>query len=78
MPVVKDRPYPAVDLGAGSGRAMLGNLSEDRLELREIYRFDNRILHLGEHLHWDFDALVTEIETALRRCAETGVRDSGP
>ena len=43
----KRRTYLAVDLGAGSGRALLGTLDGGRLELREVHRFANGPVDLG-------------------------------
>jgi sugar (pentulose or hexulose) kinase len=47
--------YLAVDLGAESGRVMLGTLQDDQLMIEEIHRFPNRLLTANSHLHWDLD-----------------------
>ncbi|MCE5258291.1 MAG: rhamnulokinase [Chloroflexi bacterium] len=59
----------AFDLGAESGRAMLGALTSGRLELREIYRFANQPVRLPDGLHWDLLHLWSEILTGLERAA---------
>jgi rhamnulokinase len=43
----------AVDLGAESGRIIAGNYDGKRLQLKELFRFSNGGVWLGEHLHWD-------------------------
>ena len=48
----------AIDLGAGSGRAILGRLASDGLVIRELHRFHYQPRHLGGHLRWDMTRLV--------------------
>ena len=43
----------AYDLGASSGRAILGRLTDDRIEVEEIHRFSNDPVKVGDRLHWD-------------------------
>ena len=71
------RSYLAFDLGASSGRAMLGTLQHDRLTLREISRFPNGPVSLGGSLYWDVLALWSNMLGALRACAGRGDRLSG-
>ncbi|MHA1569549.1 MAG: rhamnulokinase [Alphaproteobacteria bacterium] len=59
----------AFDLGAGSGRVLLGLLQDDRLTVRELYRFPNEMLPIREHLHWDLFGLFKQIKEGLRLCA---------
>ena len=61
--------YLAIDLGAESGRAMLGRIDE-RLTLEEIHRFSNGPVRVGGHIHWDVLRLWTEIQNGLRMAAE--------
>jgi rhamnulokinase len=56
----------AIDLGAESGRAMLGHLRDGRLTLQEIHRFPNEPLKLATGLHWDLSRLFDEILASLR------------
>ena len=63
------RNYIAVDLGAESGRLMLGTLSGNKLELKEAHRFSNGPLEQGGSLRWDFPRLMMEIRRGLRECA---------
>lgn len=64
----KAQPFLAIDLGAESGRAMLGRI-DDRLTLDEIHRFSNGPVRVGAHIHWDVLRLWTEIQNGLRIAA---------
>ena len=64
--------FLAVDIGASSGRHMLGHLEKGRLVLEEIYRFENGMKQTKEGLCWDIPALFQEIKTGIRRCGERG------
>src|SRR5690625_7419677 len=55
----------AIDLGATSGRVMLGVVREGRIELAEARRFENVLAERDGHLAWDIDALWTEIQQGL-------------
>jgi len=61
--------YLAFDLGAESGRAILGTLDRGRLSLREIHRFPNGPVDLAGRLHWDAPALFGEIRKGLSLAA---------
>jgi len=58
--------YLAFDLGAESGRAMLGKLAGGRLELEELHRFPNQPVRLPDGLYWDAHRLFHEIREGLR------------
>lgn len=66
------KTYLAVDFGGGSGRVMAGFLHQGKLELKEIYRFGNRQIQLGDQLCWDFPALFQDMKDGLRLAAQTG------
>ena len=59
----------AVDLGATSGRVILGAWSRNRLTLTEAHRFANNFRTLGGHDYWDVGALWHEAQTGLRKAA---------
>ena len=59
------RNYIGVDLGAESGRIILGRLSLD-----ELHRFANAPVRSGGSLHWDTGAIVTEIKRGLQIAGE--------
>ncbi|MFB7653090.1 MULTISPECIES: rhamnulokinase family protein [unclassified Streptomyces] len=58
--------YAAVDLGASSGRVMVGRVGPDSLELAEAHRFPNRPVRTPEGLHWDILALYAGVLDGLR------------
>ncbi len=61
--------YLAFDLGASSGRAILGELGDDDvLSVSDVYRFTNGAVEVGGHLHWDAPRLLSEIHEGMRRC----------
>jgi rhamnulokinase len=60
----------ALDLGAESGRAILGRLHAGRLELKEIHRFANGPVRLSDGLHWDVLRLFRELKAGLRLARE--------
>lgn len=64
--------YLAVDIGASSGRHILGHLEEGKLLLEEIYRFENKLVTKNGHLCWDFERLFSEIVNGMKKCGELG------
>ena len=61
--------YIAVDLGAESGRVMLGAYDGGRFSLEEIHRFPNTPVRAGESIHWDVAALWRHIQEGIRKTA---------
>ena len=47
----------AVDLGATSGRTIIGTINEGKFELEEVTRFPNNLIVQGGHYYWDIHAL---------------------
>ena len=68
--------FLAFDLGAASGRAVLGRLDSQHLSVKEIYRFPNGMIPVGKHLHWDIDRIFAEIGRGLEICARETRIDS--
>ena len=64
------KKYIAVDLGAESGRVMLGSVSSERLALEEIHRFDNGPIEQNGSLRWDFERLVSEVKAGIGKAAK--------
>ena len=63
----------AIDIGASSGRAILGHRTDDgRIELEEVHRFDNAQVRRDGHDCWDVPMLLEGILDGLARCAELG------
>ncbi len=65
----KTTDYLALDLGAESGRGLLGRFDGDRLTLEEVHRFPNGPVRMLDSLHWDVPRLFDEMKTALRKAA---------
>jgi rhamnulokinase len=59
------RRYAAVDLGASSGRVIVGEVTQSNVELTEVHRFANSPVRLPSGLHWDIVALYREIQHGL-------------
>lgn len=62
--------YIAVDLGATSGRTVLGTIDKDGLRIKELNRFPNKIIAVGGHCFWDIFALYDSIKEGLRVAAQ--------
>ena len=65
--------FIAIDLGATSGRTILGSIEEGKLQQRELTRFPNPIIQTGGHYFWDIYALYQEIIRGLRIVASEGI-----
>ena len=65
--------YLAVDLGASSGRVVLGTLEGDVMRLEELHRFPTPLVERNRHLYWDIEAMWAEIQFALAKSFDTGV-----
>ena len=65
--------FLAFDLGASSGRAMLGTISDRQLKLTEIHRFENRMVEIDNHFYWNIFSIFDELKTGLKKC----IRDFG-
>jgi rhamnulokinase len=66
--------YFAVDLGATSGRTILGSYTEDGIELEEVSRFPNRLIEVQGHYYWDIYELYRNIIEGLKAAASRDVR----
>ena len=64
--------YLAVDIGASSGRHILGSVENGRMQLEEVYRFENGMHEKDGHLCWNADYLFAEIKNGMKRCAQLG------
>lgn len=68
---MEDKKYFfAVDLGATSGRTIIGTLTGGKIELEELTRFDNNLMETGGHFYWDIYALYFEIIKGLKLAAQ--------
>ena len=64
--------YLAIDIGASSGRHILGFIKDGRMELEEIYRFDNKQIQKNGHVCWDLDDLWRGIIEGMKVCGQMG------
>ncbi|MEH6904884.1 rhamnulokinase [Neobacillus drentensis] len=64
----------AVDIGASSGRLILGYLENGLLKLNEIHRFENNIVKKGDSYCWEAEKLFQEIKNGLKKCNELGIK----
>ena len=71
---MRNNNYFAVDLGATSGRTILGSINEGKLQQRELTRFPNHIIQTGGHFYWDIYALYHEIIRGLKTVADEGIQ----
>jgi rhamnulokinase len=68
----------AVDLGASSGRVLLGRIGASELTAEEVHRFPNEPVTVDGRLVWNFDALWDGILTGIRRAAEQASAEATP
>jgi len=61
--------YLACDLGADSGRVILGTLDNGKVSLEELHRFPTGATKVAGALHWEFDRLLNELKTGLKKAA---------
>ncbi|HEY5503593.1 MAG TPA: rhamnulokinase family protein, partial [Sedimentisphaerales bacterium] len=65
-----EKRYIAVDLGAESGRVMLGIVSAGKIRLEEVHRFINGPVEQNGSLRWDFSRLMSEVKTGIGKAAK--------
>ena len=70
------KKYLAIDLGASSGRGILGSIEDNKLKLQEQHRFSNDPVETPSGFFWDTLRLLYEIKTAIAKCAGEGGLDS--
>ncbi len=64
--------YLAVDIGASSGRHIIGWMENGKIQLEEVYRFPNGMSEKNGHLCWDHAALSEHLVLGLKKCKEIG------
>ena len=69
----KKKYYFAVDLGATSGRTIIGSINDGKFDLEEVTRFPNNLIEQGGHFYWDIFALYFEIIKGLKEVAQRGL-----
>ena len=67
--------FLAFDLGASSGRAILGTLENNQLKLTEVHRFKNQMTKIHGHFYWNIFNLFEELKTGLNKCvSDEGIK----
>ena len=69
----QNKHFFAVDLGATSGRTIVGNIADGHIALEEVTRFPNNLVEQGGHYYWDIHALYFEIIKGLKEVARRGL-----
>ena len=68
---MKNSKYLAFDIGAESGRAILGHLEDGKISLKEIHRFPNGFMQILDSYHWNvfrlYEAMVESLEICVQR-----------
>ena len=62
----------AVDIGASSGRHIVGTVQNGKITLQEVYRFENGVHRENGHLCWDIDTLAKEVVNGLKAAHDAG------
>ncbi len=63
----------AVDIGASSGRVILGSFDGGTITTQELHRFKNGAEMRNGHLCWDVEMMLCEIKKGMKKCAELGI-----
>ncbi|MFA6845934.1 MAG: FGGY family carbohydrate kinase, partial [Sphaerochaetaceae bacterium] len=66
------REHLTIDIGASSGKMLIGSLREGKLVTSVIHRFPNKLVSQGGHLCWDVEALFSQILEGLGKAKEQG------
>ncbi len=69
---MENKYFLAIDIGASSGRHILGWMEDGKLQLEEIHRFKNGADKDGDKLVWNHDGLFESIVEGLKKCKEIG------
>ena len=64
------KAYLAIDIGASSGRHIVGWLENGKVKTEEVYRFPNGVSELDGHLTWDIDALTSHVKAGIEKARE--------
>ena len=70
---MKTYNFLAFDLGATSGRSIIGTLNDGKIEIRELTRFANGIVELHGKFYWNIFGLYEHLKEGLAACAREGI-----
>jgi len=73
---MRNKSFLAFDIGATSGRSILGTLTDGRLQMKELTRFPNQMLQIGNHFHWNIYSLFEHFKEGLAAVKKEGVEIS--
>lgn len=73
---MKNKSFLAFDIGATSGRSILGTIDNGKLQMKELTRFPNQMLQIGNHFHWNIYSLFEHLKAALAAVKKEGVQIS--
>ncbi len=73
---MRNKSFLAFDIGATSGRSILGTLDNGRLKMKELTRFPNQMLQIGNHFHWNIYSLFEHLKAALVAVKREGIEIS--
>lgn len=62
----------AIDIGASSGRHILGYIEDGKIRLEEVHRFEDYLKEENGSLTWDIEKLVREVKTGIAKCEKLG------
>ena len=68
----QEKYFLAIDIGASSGRHILGSVQDGKIVLEEVYRFWNGMDDIDGTLCWNVDRLFREIVEGMKKCKEIG------
>ena len=70
--MTKNKYYIAIDLGAESGRVIVGNLDNNKLTLEEIHRFPTKQITENDTIYWDINFIYTQIKKGIKKSSSLG------
>ncbi len=71
--MTNNHKFLAFDLGATSGRAIIGSVEEGKITSEEVYRFPNAVTEIDGKYYWDINSLFDHFKSALKKVARMGV-----
>ncbi|MFZ1289409.1 MAG: rhamnulokinase family protein [Melioribacteraceae bacterium] len=72
---MKQNKFLAIDFGAESGRAIVGILENNKIQLEEVHRFPNRPVNIHGSIHWNIQNLFEELKTGIVKAIQKGHSD---
>lgn len=67
-----EKYYLAIDIGASSGRHILGHMEDGKMKLSEVHRFENGMVDVDGNKCWDTEKIFSEIIEGMKKCKELG------